>query len=435
MSTPGIVISAPSSGAGKTTITLGIIRALSDQGLKVSAGKVGPDYIDTKFHERASGTACINLDSWAMDKSQLHFLAYETCYQSDILIIEGVMGLFDGALKPGLSGNGSTASIAQELGLPVILVIDATSQAQSVAALATGFKNFQSNVNLSGVILNNVSSSRHAALLTDALAEIDINVFGRIPRLKDLKIPSRHLGLVQADEHAELDDFIKTAAEVVSDNIDIPKLQASACSKFEVTSCIPTFLKPLGQNIAIANDLAFKFTYSHILESWRKSGVEISFFSPLNNETAASNADAIYLPGGYPELHAESLSQNTAFLDSLRTAYKNGKWVYGECGGFMVLGKAITDVSGRKYPMAGLLGLETTFVKPTLSLGYRVGTLLESCPFGSVDTRFRCHEFHYTNITEETGRKLFKIEDSAGFQSGVHGLINGSVFGSFLHVI
>ena len=434
MATPGIIISAPTSGAGKTTITLGILRALRNKGLKVSAAKIGPDYIDSKFHERAGSGRCVNLDTWGMNKLQLQYLASETSKDSDIFVIEGVMGLFDGALQSGESGNGSTASAALELGIPIILVIDASSQAQSVAALASGFLNHDKQLNFAGVILNRVSSERHGKLLESALSDSGIKVLGTIPSDNDLNLPSRHLGLVQAEEIDALEQFIHKASKSISSNVDLSAIKEASKSSIS-SSTEANFLKPLGQHIAVARDLAFNFAYTHILENWMRLGAKLSYFSPLANEAPDNSCDAIYLSGGYPELFAKRLSKNTTFLDSLRIAGASGKVIYGECGGFMVLGQTLTDASGTSFAMSGLLDLKTTFENPKLSLGYRLGELITDCPLGEKGQLFRSHEFHYSRIIHESGENLFSVHDASGESKGGLGIIKGSVIGSFLHII
>ena len=434
MATPGIIISAPTSGAGKTTITLGILRALRDKGLKVSAAKIGPDYIDSKFHERASSGRCVNLDTWGMNKPQLQYLASETSKDSDIFVIEGVMGLFDGALQPGEIGNGSTASAALELGIPIILVIDASSQAQSVAATASGFVNHDKQLNFAGVILNRVNSERHGKLLKSALSDAGIRVLGTIPSDHGLNLPSRHLGLVQADEIDALEQFIQKASKSISSNVDLGGIREASKSSIS-SSTEAIFLEPLGQHIAVARDLAFNFAYTHILENWRRLGAKLSYFSPLANEEPDNSCDAIYLPGGYPELFAEKISKNTSFLNSLRMSGAAGKSIYGECGGFMVLGQTLTDASGTSFAMSGLLDLKTTFENPKLSLGYRLGELTTDCPLGKKGQTFRAHEFHYARIIHESGENLFSVHDASEEFKGSIGAIKGSVFGSFLHII
>ena len=434
MATPGIIISAPTSGAGKTTITLGILRALRNKGLKVSAAKIGPDYIDSKFHELAGSGRCVNLDTWGMNKLQLQYLASETSKDSDIFVVEGVMGLFDGALQSGESGNGSTASAALELGMPIILVIDASSQAQSVAALASGFLNHDKQLNFAGVILNRVSSERHGKLLESALSDSGIKVLGTIPSDNDLNLPSRHLGLVQAEENDALERFIHKASKSISSNVDLSAIKEASKSSIS-SSTEANFLKPLGQHIAVARDLAFNFAYTHILENWMRLGAKLSYFSPLDNEAPDNSCDAIYLSGGYPELFAERLSKNTTFLDSLRIAGASGKVIYGECGGFMVLGQTLTDASGTSFAMSGLLDLKTTFENPKLSLGYRLGELITDCPLGEKGQLFRSHEFHYSRIIHESGENLFSVHDASGESKGGLGIIKGSVIGSFLHII
>jgi cobyrinic acid a,c-diamide synthase len=422
---PSVIIAAPASGSGKTTITLGMIRAFCNRGISVSSAKVGPDYIDSKFHEMASKRPCVNLDSWSMRKTLFDELISDSIRGSDIFIIEGVMGLFDGAILPGSFGNGSTASIAEELESPVILVINAKSQAQSVAALAKGFRDYKENLNLAGVILNGVNSERHQ----------DITIFGIVPHLKELELKSRHLGLIQAEEYNNIEEYIELVGEVMADCLDLDLIKKIASSRQLKKPEASLRLKPLGQNIAIAKDNAFSFIYPHIINGWRKNGSEISYFSPLNDETPEINADAIYLPGGYPELYAEKISHNLTFLNSLREAGRENKIIFGECGGYMVLGNSLIDKAGENHQMAGLLQLETTFKNSKLSLGYKKATSLISSPFGPMGTSLRCHEFHYAAVVTSSGNKLFQIKDPSHQDLGFQGLQNKSVFGSFMHLV
>jgi len=435
LSHPSIIIAAPASGSGKTTITLGMIRAFCNRGISVSSAKVGPDYIDSKFHEIASKQTCVNLDSWAMRKTLFEELIADSSRNSDIFIIEGVMGLFDGAILPGSFGNGSTASIAEELESPVILVINAKSQAQSVAALARGFRDYKENLNLAGVILNGVNSERHQRLLTNALTNEDITIFGIVPHLKELELKSRHLGLVQAGEYDNIEEYIELAGEVMAKCLDLDLIKKISTSRQLIKQEVSLRLKPLGQNIAIAKDNAFSFIYPHIIDGWRKNGSEISYFSPLNDETPETNVDAIYLPGGYPELYAEKIANNLTFLNSLREAGSNNKIIFGECGGYMVLGNSLVDKAGKSHQMAGLLQLKTTFKNNKLSLGYKKAVSLTSSPFGPVGTNLRCHEFHYATVVTSSGNKLFKVEDPNHQDLGFQGLQNKSIFGSFMHLL
>ena len=292
-----------------------------------------------------------------------------------------------------------TADLAVSLGLPVVLVVDCSHQAQSIAALVSGFSNFDSELNLAGVILNRVSSERHIRLLTDALTNIGVKVIGAVPRVDNLALPSRHLGLVQADEHPELDHFLNQAAQIVEASVDLDLLQPLAAtvptSAAEASASKVSGLSPIGQRIAVANDEAFGFTYPHLLAGWRNAGAELTFFSPLANQGPAETTDAVFLPGGYPELHGPQLSTNAGFLSELRNAARREAVIYGECGGYMVLGDYIIDKQGERHAMAGLLPLGTSFAKRQLQLGYRRLTPKAGTPFG---TSMRGHEFHFSTI-------------------------------------
>ena len=414
----GLAIAAPHSGSGKTLITLGIVRALRNRGLKVASAKVGPDYIDGRFHEAASGAPCVNLDYWAMGAEACKARLAEI--DADIVIVEGVMGLFDG---PD-GAKGSTADLAEALGLPIVLVIDAAKQAQSVAAVVHGFSTFRPSLNIAGVILNRVASDRHAKMLSDSL---DSQILGLMRQNDSLIWPSRHLGLIQAQENQRLEAFIESAASGVSRETFLDKIIESATQITNRSSRKAFSLPPFAQNIAIANDLAFSFAYPHLLDDWRQQGAELSFFSPLNDEIP--KGDAIFLPGGYPELHAEKLASNAKFLSALRM---HKGLIYGECGGYMVLGEAIIDADGKPHAMAGLLPVTTSFATRKLHLGYRQLKPI-TAPWKS---KLRGHEFHYSTIASKSAADpLFHASDAAGNDLGPIGQRVGNVMGSYAHII
>lgn len=416
----GLILSAPASGSGKTTLTLGILRALRRQGLAVRSAKSGPDYIDPRFHEAASGKPCLNLDAWAMPPARLAALAAG----DTPLLIEGAMGLFDGAPP---DGKGATADLARHLGLPVVLILDTARQSQSVAALAEGFARHRADVRVVAVILNNTGSDRHEKMLRDALAPTGLAVLGAIRRQAGLEHPSRHLGLVQAEERPDLEDFLDRVADVVAEGIDLAALMALA-GPLPVPASQPMMLPP-AKRIAIARDAAFAFAYPHLLADWQAGGASISFFSPLADQPPP-DCDLVILPGGYPELHAPRLAENHTFLDGLRQAAA-GTAIYGECGGYMVLGEALTDAKGVVHRMAGLLPLETSFARRKLHLGYRSLTALRG-PFAG---RLMAHEFHYATTLRAEGDPLFHAANAEGDALAPMGLIRGRVSGSFAHVI
>ena len=425
----GLLIAAPSSGAGKTTVTLALLRALKRSGRSVASAKSGPDYIDPKFHEAASGGACVNLDAWAMNGTTLRSLAAERAAGHDLLIVEGAMGLFDGAAD----GSGSAADLAGALGLPVVLVVDCARQAQSVAALVHGFQSFRPEIRLAGVILNRVGSARHEAMLRRALAPLEIDVMGALPRSEDLILPERHLGLVQAGEHGGLEAFLENAAAICAQHVDLQRIETQAADLTPAPENAPHLPAPLGQRIAIARDIAFAFAYPHLLEFWRSQGAELSFFSPLQDEAPMPHVDAVYLPGGYPELHAGRLAAASGFRSGMLEAARSGTLIYGECGGYMTLGEGLVDAGGARHEMLGLLPLETSFQNRKRHLGYRRISPLGGLPWQG---RLAAHEFHYASIVSEgAAERLFAAEDAEGNRLGDMGLRTGAVMGSFAHVI
>lgn len=416
----GLILAAPGSGAGKTTVTLGVLRALRDRGVGVRGAKSGPDYIDPRFHEAASGQACPNLDAWAMAPARIAALAAG----EGLLIVEGAMGLFDGAPP---EGRGATADLARILGLPVVLVVDASHMAQSVAPLVAGFAGHDASVRVAAVILNRVGSPRHEAMLRAALAPLGLPVLGAIPRQAALSHPSRHLGLVQAGERPDLEAFLDRAAGIVAASLDLPALAALAAP---LASAVPgARTPPPAQRIAVARDAAFAFAYPHLLSDWRDAGAEIGFFSPLGDQPPPP-ADLIVLPGGYPELHAGRLAGAARFMDGLRQAAQDTD-IYGECGGYMVLGDSLTDAAGTAHGMAGLLRLDTSFAERRLHLGYRRLTATATRFAG----RWAGHEFHYASTLRAEGTALFAATDAEGAALPPMGLIQGRVAGSFAHLI
>jgi cobyrinic acid a,c-diamide synthase len=443
----GLIIAAPATSSGKTTLTLGLLRALRRRGRRVTAFKAGPDYIDPAFHTAALGDParpCINLDGWAMDDAVIGGLLHHHAADAELVIGEGVMGLFDGAKGVSGIGDGSTADLASRLGLPLILVVNAKGQGASIAALVEGFARFRADVTVAGVILNRVSGDSHAATLRAALARLDpaIPVIGSVPDNTALALPSRHLGLVQAIEHDQLERFIDGAADVVAQHVDLDALADLARPLRSLGSNDGgILLPPLGHRIAVARDAAFLFAYPAMIEGWRRAGGEIRFFSPLADEGPDANADAVFLPGGYPELHAGRLAANRGFLELLRRAAGRGALVYGECGGYMVLGETLTDADGVTHPMAGLLPLATSFAERRLHLGYRQAKIAAAdSPFRRLGERWRGHEFHYATVLREDplqggAEALFECADAAGDNARNQGLRRGAAMGSFVHLL
>jgi len=465
VSAPGLLIGAARSSSGKTTLTLGLMRALTRRGLRVAPVKCGPDYIDPAFHAAATGRDGVNLDSWAMDAELIANLAARASAGADIVIAEGAMGLFDGA-PGGAAGVGASADIAAMLGWPVILVHDVSGQGQTAAAIVRGLAAHDARVKVVGVVLNRVGSERHRRLAGEAIEALGIPVLGALPRDGSITLPERHLGLVQAGETEGLDARLDALADFIDAHLDVdamieaarsapslslPRLTAGegtltpdSRDADEARRLAPSPAKrgragvgaisPPTQRIAVARDDAFSFFYPHLAQSWRDAGAELFFFSPLADEAPPDDCDLCWLPGGYPELHAGRLSAARGFMDGLRRFAKE-RWVHGECGGYMVLGRALIDAAGDSHEMAGLLELETSFAKRKLHLGYRRVRLAADHPLGAAGFSLRGHEFHYATVLREEGAAFALARDAYSEDERPAGLTRNGVSGSFFHLM
>ncbi len=447
MSAPGLMIAATRSGSGKTILTLGLMRALGRRGLRVAGRKNGPDYIDPAFHAAVTGRPSYNLDSWSMPEALLRSLAKAD--GADLVVCEGSMGLFDGV--PARDGQGgSSADVAALTGWPVVMVHDCSGQSQSAAAILAGCAAYDPRIRVAGVILNRIASERHRRLVSDAMAQVGMPVLGAVPRTDRLMLPERHLGLVQAGETGDLETRVEAAADVVTEHVDLDALlrvvrillpmgekdAALAYAPLRGRGAIHSApLRPPGQRIAIARDAAFSFLYPHVVEGWRAAGAELHFFSPLSDEPPPPDCDACWLPGGYPELHAGPIAAATCFRDGLRTFARN-RPVHGECGGYMVLGQGLVDAEGTRHAMAGLLGVETSYAKRRLHLGYRDAVTLRDGALGPAGTRLRGHEFHYASVLDLGGDEAFaEATDAYGVAPAPTGSRRGCVTGTFFHAI
>jgi len=440
MSAKGFVIAAPRSGAGKTSVTIGLLRALQRRGVVVGGAKSGPDFIDPGFHHVACGREGVNLDSWSMSPDLLDGLINRAASDVDILLIESAMGLYDGI--DGEDGrSGAASDLARRYKLPVLLVLDVSGQSRTAAAIAHGFATFDPDINLAGVVLNKVASDRHYNQAASAIERAGIQVLGSIKRNPDMEMPERHLGLVQAGEYENLDRFINEMADVMEASIDIDAVLKAAC---EINTQnggsarggdISVSLPPPGQRIAIARDKAFTFLYPHLAREWREAGAELVPFSPLANEGPSMDCDICWLPGGYPELHAGILADADKFKSTMQQ-FAETKPVHGECGGFMVLGEKLEDAGGTNHVMLGLLGHETSFARRKLNLGYRRAELMTDCPLGPKGASLRGHEFHYARvITPGDDVPLVALSDGIGNKIGPSGARRGHVTGTFFHAI
>ncbi|SHN16331.1 cobyrinate a,c-diamide synthase [Chitinophaga sp. CF418] len=417
---PQFLIAAPSSNSGKTTLTLGLLRHLHNRGLKVQPFKCGPDYIDTKHHSLAAHSQSINLDTFMMSEGHLRSQYAKYSAGADVVITEGVMGLFDGADRM----KGSSAEISILLDLPVILVVNAKAMAYSVAPLIHGFMHFNPQVQIAGVIFNFVNTESHYQFLKDACEDIGVIPLGYVPASDDIKIPSRHLGLAISGEN-DYNAIIEKAAAHISKTVDIEQL-LTITRRPVLQRPLQTILPPVRtMEIAVAMDESFNFTYAENLEILKSLG-EVTTFSPLY-DFKLPETDLLYLAGGYPELFLEQLSANLTMRASILDYCANGGKVIAECGGMMYLGETLADSTGKEYPMVGFLGLKTTMKDAKLSLGYR------EIEMGL--NRFKGHEFHYSGCTEtETLPKIGKVFNARGKEVSTPVYRKGNVIASYIHL-
>ncbi len=364
-------------------------------------------------------------------------LAAHAAQGADLCLVEGVMGLFDGAPGQGLSGRGATADLAALLGWPVVLVLDVSGQTETAAALALGCARYRPDIHVAGAILNQVASDRHLKLIRPAFERIGVPVLGALRRRPDVGLPERHLGLVHAGEHADYAARLANLATMIEDSVDLDGLRAAAdaASPLAPLSGGDVWaVQPPGQRIALARDAAFAFTYHHMLAGWRQAGAEIIPFSPLADEAPRGDCDAVWLPGGYPELYAGQIASASRFMEGLRALAHRGVAIHGECGGYMVLGEGLEDGEGHRHAMAGLLKVETSFRERKLHLGYRQATLRVDCALGRIGARLYGHEFHYATLLSDQGTSLLDCADGTGAITPIGSKV-GSVTGSFFHLL
>jgi cobyrinic acid a,c-diamide synthase len=409
MNINGFLIAAPQSGSGKTTVSLAIMAALKRRGVVVAPFKCGPDFIDPGYHRMASGRNSINLDGWMCPESFVVETFRLHAGSSDVAVIEAVMGLFDGLGSS--SRQGSSAQIAAICGAPVVLVVNARGMAASAAALVKGFAGFDPAVRLAGVVFNNVGSVGHAELLARVMAEAlpGIALFGCIPRDEALAIPSRHLGLVTAEDNPLPPEYLDRLADLAERNLDLVGL---AGLKVTLPSALPgererlvkggdSRVNGVEPRIAVARDAAFCFVYHDNLRLLREAGGELLFFSPLADDALPEGISGIYLPGGYPELYAERLAANGPMLEAIRAAAREGMPLYAECGGFIYLTRGMEDSQGVPLAdFAGVFPVRARMLPRRKALGYRQVELLNDSILGSAGEIARGHEFHYSEINE-----------------------------------
>ena len=421
MTNSHFLIAAPSSGSGKTTLTLGLLRALTNRGLRVQPFKCGPDYIDTLHHTTAAGVQSINLDTFMA--SEMHIAEVYAKYASsaDVAVTEGVMGLFDGSDRM----QGSSASIAELLHIPIVLVINAKAMAYSVAPMLYGFRNFYKGINLVGAIFNFVNTPSHYNFLKEACADVGVEALGYFPSNPAFAIPSRHLGLhISAETHYET--IIQTIAEAIPKTINIDRLlEITRAESTPIPSDPSPQLNAISIRISIARDEAFTFTYHQNIDVLTRFG-KVTFFSPLH-DTVLPETDFLYLPGGYPELYAKDLSENVSMLESIRTYCQSGGLTYAECGGLMYLGQSITDVDGAEFPMVGVLDTTTSMLTPKMTLGYRI--------IQWDDLTLKGHEFHYSTLEERSVQpSIASVTNAKGVPVETKFYRVQNTFASYLHL-
>ncbi len=436
---PRLIIAATQSGSGKTTLVTGILAALRAQGLRVQSYKIGPDYIDPGYHALASGLSAHNLDTWLMPPDRLKEIFARTAHGKDLALIEGVMGLYDGGKK----GVSSTAEIAKLLDAPVLLVIDAKSMGVSAAAIALGFRSYDLEVKLSGVLLNRLGSDTHEAMIREAMAKISMPVLGAVRRDESLKMPERHLGLLPIEENKER-DVIAKMGEMVARSVDLEAVKkiAFASAPFSLPEKLiltkredaaPSHPKV---RIAVACDEAFSFSYPESFEVLESFGAEIIFFSPLH-DVALPKVDGVFLGGGFPEMFVENLTANVSMRRSLVLAAAIGVPIYAECGGYMYLMEKLVDFDGKAHDMVGIVPSVVKMSRKLQMVGYVEATFCTDTILGAQGTKLRGHEFHFSTEIISKDVQLPRAFTFTRMRNGARyasGYAKGTVLGSYLHL-
>ncbi len=428
-----IVIAGTHSGVGKTTVATGIMAALSRRGYKVQPFKAGPDYIDPSYHTRACGLPSRNLDTWLLKEPVVRELFHRAMAGKEIAVIEGVMGLYDGAC--GENESGSTAYLAKLLRIPVILVLDAWAASRSVGAFALGFKNFDPEVQLAGVILNGIGGPTHLDLIRPALAKCEIPLLGYLPRNSDLAIPERHLGLVPTEEGTTEAGLFDRLAAQAQESIELDKVEAIATGVTtpagDDTIFPPEAVSPRTA-IAVAQDHAFNFYYPDSLDLLKAWGAELAPFSPLSDKQLPRRIGGVYIGGGFPEFFAAELSENRSMLQSLRRAAQRGLPIYAECGGLMYLGETLDDLEGTVRTMARIIPVHSSMRESRLTLGYRTMKTLNDGPLMRSGETVRGHEFHLSSL-KKVSEKAVPAYEVLG-QGRQEGIRVKNVLASYIHV-
>ncbi|MFW6054353.1 MAG: cobyrinate a,c-diamide synthase [Thermodesulfobacteriota bacterium] len=458
----GLVIAGANSGCGKTTVALALMAWFGRQGKSVVPFKVGPDFIDPGHHARITGRCSTNLDGWMLSRKENQRLFAEHSAKGDLAIVEGVMGLFDG--YDGKSEAGSSAQMAKWLDLPVILVVNAKSMARSAAALVQGYENFDPDLEFAGVIFNNLGSRGHLRYLREALEDnVRMPCLGGILRNQDLSIPERHLGLYTAEDFVSGRDEVQTLAGVIEQSLDTNELlrlikgpltaRGPGGDRGGASEVVPAAgqgqSRPDGKlsgqqtlryraqtkvRLAVARDRAFCFYYQENLERLKQAGAEIVFFSPLQDESLPEAVQGIYLGGGYPELYAGDLAANRRLLSVIREKSRQGLPIYAECGGFMYLCQELVTAGGAAHELCGCFPFSCRMLSRLKALGYREVTLEAESILGPAGEKIRGHEFHYSELTTDSGPGVYLVSSRKGGDRAREGFVVDKTLGSYIHL-
>lgn len=401
------VLAATHSGAGKTTISMGIMKALVRRGYNVQPFKVGPDYIDPAFHSYVTGNKCRNLDSWMLEEENVKYLFNKNSFDKDISVIEGVMGLFDG--HSSNNGIGSTAHVSKIIDSSVVLIIDASGMAMSAGALVQGYMNFDSDVNIKYVIVNKVNSLNHYEIIKDAIEKFnDVKCIGYMKKNQDISLKSRHLGLIPSVEVKDLDEKLNLIADKIEETIDIDLLIDSLDEwKIRVEENINSDKKI---RLAVAYDKAFNFYYHDNLDFLKERGAEIVYFSPLEDKQLPDNIDGIYIGGGFPEMFPLELQNNIEMKNEIKNASDKGMPIYAECGGLMYLSRTIRDLEDNSYDMVGVFQNDVKMTSRLKRFGYIEAEILRDCIIGKRGQHFKAHEFHRSEINSDYNNYVYEIK-------------------------
>jgi cobyrinic acid a,c-diamide synthase len=438
----GLLVGGTASGVGKTTVTLAILACLRRRGFVVQPFKGGPDFLDTTHHSRIAGRTARNLDTWMLSEQANREVLESASFDADAVVVEGMMGLFDG--KDGVTETGSSAEIARLLGLPVVLVVDCAKSARSVAAVVLGFESFDAGLPLCGIILNRVAGPSHYRLLEAALeSRCRTPILGWLPREPRIAIAERHLGLHAAtegnspDDEVRVNEEIDTLANLAEKYFKVDAILALDIAVPRANKVAESTLARGSQRlrIGVARDRAFSFYYQDNLDLLRDQGAEIVPFSPSADRELPAALDALYFGGGYPELYARELSENTPMLDQVRAFVRSGGHVYAECGGLLYLSQQLSTSDGRVYPLAGIVPLAMEMTSKLVDFGYVTITFTKDCLLGPRGTSVRGHSFHYSRICSSSDAATsYQVEFSLSGKQQQEGFTCGPVLASYVHL-